>query len=71
MKVPTVEEYIKDYPYFNAMLTAQEYVAVSDHMVEFAKLHVQAALKAAHSNSQLPEEDLDFTLSSYPLENIK
>ena len=40
-------------------------------MIEFAKLHVEAALKAAHANMQLPKEDLEFTLQSYPLENIK
>lgn len=40
-------------------------------MIEFAKLHVEAALKAAHSNMQLPEEDLEFTLDSYPVDKIK
>ncbi len=39
-------------------------------MREFARKHVTAALKAAHKNMQLPEEDLEFTLSSYPLTNI-
>jgi hypothetical protein len=40
-------------------------------MIEFAKLHVEAALKAAHKNMQLPPEDLEFTLNAYPLTNIK
>ena len=40
-------------------------------MIEFAKLHVTAALKASHRNNQLPNEDLDYTLSSYPLDKIK
>ena len=40
-------------------------------MVEFAEFHVTESLKAAHKNMQLPEEDLDYTLSSYPLTNIK
>lgn len=40
-------------------------------MVGFAKLHVEKALKRSHSNMQLPSEDLEFTLQSYPLENIK
>jgi hypothetical protein len=44
---------------------------VYEIMIEFAKLHVEAALKAAHANMQLPKEDLEFTLQSYPLENIK
>lgn len=40
-------------------------------MIQFAEFHVKAALKAAHRNMQLPEEDLDYTLDSYPLANIK
>lgn len=40
-------------------------------MIEFAKLHVTKALTSAHINMQLPLEDLEFTLNSYPLENIK
>lgn len=32
--------------------------------------YVKEALTAAHKNMQLPEEDLEFTLSSYPLSNI-
>lgn len=39
--------------------------------VEFAKLHVTKALTSAHINMQLPIEDLEFTLNSYPLTNIK
>ena len=35
------------------------------------KLHVEQALKNAHNNSQLPIEDLEFTLDCYPTENIK
>lgn len=38
---------------------------------EFAKLHVKAALEAAHKKHQLPIEDLEFTLSAYPETNIK
>jgi len=40
-------------------------------MIEFAKLHVTKALTSAHINMQLPIEDLEFTLNSYPLTNIK
>lgn len=44
---------------------------ISYAMIEFAKLHVKAALEAVHSNMQLPEEDLEFTLDAYPETNIK
>jgi len=44
---------------------------VEECMIEFARLHVEAALKASHSNMQLPDEDLEYTLSSYPPSNIK
>lgn len=41
-------------------------------LTRFAKMHVEAALKASHINQhQLPLEDLKFTLESYPLTNIK
>lgn len=40
-------------------------------MIRFAKLHVEEALKAVHSNMQLPKEDLEFILNAYPLTNIK
>lgn len=39
--------------------------------VEFAKFHVESALKAAHLKHQLPIEDLEFTMEAYPLTNIK
>ena len=44
---------------------------ILDAMIEFAKHHVEQALKLSHINMQLPEEDLVFTLNSYPLDNIK
>ncbi len=50
-------------------------------MIEFAKLHVEAALKAAVDNYELndfdasgeyaPDIDEESILNSYPLENIK
>lgn len=39
--------------------------------INFTKLHVTKALTSAHINMQLPIEDLEFTLNSYPLTNIK
>ena len=47
-------------------------------MIEFAKLHVEAALKAASENATsyvigglTSEVDEDSVLNAYPLENIK
>ena len=40
-------------------------------MIEFAKLHVQKALVAAHNQHQLPMEDIDYTLSAYSPDKIK
>lgn len=42
-----------------------------DAFKEFAKAHVEAALRAAHSEHQVPIEDLDFTLQAYPLSLVK
>lgn len=58
----------------NTIPTAEEFEETHgndpDMLIKFAKLHVEAALKAAHSNSQMPMEDIDFTLNAYPLTNI-
>lgn len=40
-------------------------------MIEFAKMHVLEALTTVHTNFMLPKEYLEYTLSYYPLENIK
>ena len=44
-------------------------------MIDFAKLHVEAALKAASENAEITDYgysvDRDSILNSYPLENIK
>ena len=71
-KIPTAEEFLNevtamDHPNSQGL----PYKDIQDLMVGFAKLQVESALKAAHSNMQLPIEDLEFTLNSYPLENIK
>jgi hypothetical protein len=60
------------------MITAKEFLKrhewtedYEEILREFAILHVEAALEAAHINHQLPIEDLEFTLDCYPLTNIK
>lgn len=67
--IPTAEEFLKQFE-----LGSTGKVDIEDAkeaVIEFAKLHVEAALEAAHSNMQLPKEDLEFTLSSYSLDQIK
>ncbi len=68
-KIPTAEKFLEDFE-----LGTTGKVDIEDAkqaIIEFARLHVETALKAAHKNMQLPQEDLEFTLNSYPLENIK
>ena len=72
-KIPTAEEFALQ----------DGYDKVIDHvtetrMIEFAKLHVEAALQAASKNAEVNvtnyhnyEVDDDSILNSYPLENIK
>lgn len=67
-KMPKAEEFLWGDEDKGETIWADEAIKL---MKEFAKLHVEAALKAAHRNQQLPEEDLEFTLSAYPLTNIK
>ena len=43
---------------------------VPDMMIEFARLHCLKQAKAILKNLQMEDEDLEFILSSYPLENI-
>lgn len=56
---------------FDRMLEENDECTSTEMMIEFAKLHVEQALKAAHRNAQFPEEDLDYTLRAYPLTEIK
>jgi len=67
-KIPTTEEMFEANPIIPPGINR---LAVQAFMVTFAKLHVTAALKAAHSQHQQDPEDLEFTMSAYPLTNIK
>jgi len=77
-KLPTVEEF----------LNSEEYYSVSSDydtqqaMIEFAKMHVEAALQNVWNKSQLwqngfdneirvIDDDEELFLNSYPLTNIK
>ena len=59
--------------------TTPDYQESVEIMIEFAKLHVEAALKSAsatdiisgRSYKHRAEHDKDSILNSYPLENIK
>jgi UDP-N-acetylglucosamine 2-epimerase len=70
-KIPTAKEL------FDKMLSDNDEVTSTEMMIEFAKLHVEAALKEA--TKSLPYDDkmnqslLDSMaiLNSYPLSNIK
>lgn len=72
--IPTAEE-LADLMYYSDTLGYDDLVNsvrfASLVAIELSKLHVKAALEAVHKNIQLPEEDLEFTFNSYPLENIK
>ena len=85
-KIPTAEEFLKFH-----RITANEVIynsvdemcgTITDFMIEFAKLHVQAALDAASYNAEITWDalpvigdfqiiDKDSILTAYPLENIK
>lgn len=86
-KLPTAEKYIKKHPYVDSFLgSAQGYEVLINFMVEFAKLHVTAALKQAsdqataigggyqsdsrHLPSNKTTVNKESILNSYPLENI-
>lgn len=75
-KIPNTEDFFKKYSdNIHLAECCYDYLVEKDSfkkaMIEFAKLHVTKALTSAHINMQLPIEDLEFTLNSYPLTNIK
>jgi len=73
MNIPTAEEFAKTH---HPMKT---YPVDHQMMIEFAKLHVEAALLAALNNAEYADGnhsasgdlDEDSILNSYPLTNIK
>ena len=79
-KIPTAEEVIAKmvkYASANDTINCTVY-SLSKVMIEFAKLHVEAALKAKikameyyHNDGYSLDEMDAFTNDSYPLENIK
>ncbi len=76
-KIPTAEEFLrKNIDYVLSENDCKE--DVENAMIEFAKLHVEAALKAASenvktkiTNRNASYVDKDSILNSYPLEKIK
>ena len=80
-KIPTAEEIMQKHldPH-DCLRLSKCYEMTLEAMIEFAKLHVEAALKEAlesipclGSSSDIAtyEEVEDAVLNSYPLENIK
>ena len=82
-EIPTAKEYIRTnltdfWDGGDAQYTEED---VAKGMIEFAKLHVEQALKEASENGQakydnvfevyVSEVDKDSILNSYPLSNIK
>lgn len=71
--LPTAEEWLKHFEE-----NAYPNTPISECMIEFAKLHVEAALKAVDKKAEyeFSEEaweditDKDFILKTYPLKNI-
>jgi hypothetical protein len=73
-KIPTAEELIlRNLTVYNNQISVENSVKL---MIEFAKLHVQAALKEASINAKhlgTSEDSIDeqSILNAYPLDNIK
>ena len=77
--IPTAEEFAwSQEEDFKTILAEANYQEIYNLMIEFAKLHVEAALKAAYDNieyttvdSSVPYVLEESILNSYPLTNIK
>ena len=83
MIIITAEEFLEDFDYENQELgTDINYPMIERCMVEFAKIHVAAALNEAANEADVTVIDVDMTgviwgvdvntiLNAYPLTNIK
>jgi len=76
---PTAEELIKNIVQFESSIEVIPIYSLNKIMIEFAKLHVEAALEARDRLYQTyfeeeikwTEDNLKFIKGSYSLENIK
>ena len=70
-KIPTVKEFLKGRPWKDGMNLQER---IYESMIEFAKLHVEAALEEAKNSLKdgyvTPQDEQDI-LNAYPLTNIK
>lgn len=75
-KIPTANELFEQYHGFEADSSSRDIISL---MIEFAKLHVEAALNAAlnsveyadGNDSAVDDIDEESILNSYPLSNIE
>lgn len=82
-KTPTAEDFLdKKFPLFEDLDNGDIWMNIEEVMVEFARMHLEAALKAASEQADVTNKpkfpgdinwtvDMDSILNSYPLENIK
>ena len=72
--IPTAEEFLATSDEFEVIETRKQEEVVTKAMIEFAKLHVEAALKEAKNSLKdgyvTPQDEQDI-LNAYPLTNIK
>ncbi len=70
-KIPTAEELSKKYTRLRSAVALKD---LSDFAIEFAKLHVEAALEEAKNllkDGYVTPQDEQDILNAYPLTNIK
>ena len=70
-KIPTAEELSEKYTRLRSAVALKD---LSDFAIEFAKLHVEAALKEAKNllkDGYVTPQDEQDILNAYPLTNIK
>lgn len=75
-KIPTIKEFLKGRQWKDGMNLQER---IHESMIEFAKLHVEAALESRDrlyetyyvEEIKFTESNKEFIKKSYPLENIK
>lgn len=68
------QKFMDTYPQGDNLLHMDDKAFIAKLLVEFAKMHVQEALKAVHKygkeSGAMNDADLPYILNSYPLTNI-
>ena len=73
MNIPTAEQFLENYRFkAGEHIGNSDYDLMAKYAIDFAKLHVESALKTAQKEAQITDTiGFQSILNAYPLDNIK